>query len=62
VLSMPGSAYYKIANQIAGWLSVVKEYKINSSTKTIVDSLTNTKLQNDDILVNFHFRSFVIAT
>jgi len=29
VLSMPGSAYYNIANQVAKWLSVVKECNIN---------------------------------
>ena len=54
---MPCSAYYKIANQITEWLSVVEECKINSSTKTIVDSLKDTKLENDDILVSFDVSS-----
>lgn len=57
VLSMPGSAYYKIAHQIAEWLSVVEECRINSSTKSIVDSLKDTKLQKDDILVSFDVSS-----
>ena len=39
VLSMPGSAYFKIAIQVSEWLSVVEECKINSSTKVIADSL-----------------------
>lgn len=28
VLSMPGSAYYRVAKQVADWLSVVKECQI----------------------------------
>ena len=32
VLSMPGSCYFKVAEQVAEWLSVVDECKINSST------------------------------
>ena len=30
VLSMPGSAYHQIANQVAEWLSTVPECQINS--------------------------------
>ena len=57
VLSMPGSSYYKIASQIADWLSVVDECNINSSTKSISDSLCDIKLQNDDVLVSFDVSS-----
>ena len=57
VLSMPGSSYYKIASQIADWLSVVDECNINSSTKSISDSLRDIKLQNDDVLVSFDVSS-----
>ena len=39
VLSMPGSVYHKIGNQVAEWLSVVKECQIIASTKSISDML-----------------------
>ena len=38
VLSMPGSAYHKIALETTEWLAVVQECGINSSTKSIADS------------------------
>ena len=57
VLSMPGSAYYKIANQVAEWLSVVEECKINYSTKSIVDSLRDINLERDHVLVSFDVSS-----
>eukprot|EP00794_Sanderia_malayensis_P010390 gene10390-11471_t len=57
VLSMPGSAYYKIANQICKWLSVVEECNINSSTKIISDSLSDIKLKENDELVSFDVTS-----
>ena len=41
VLSMPGLTYFKIAVQVSEWLSIVDECKINSSTKTIANSLRN---------------------
>ena len=53
VLSMPGSAYYKVANQIAEWLSKVPECKINSSTKKINDDVSKIKLKPDEELVSF---------
>ena len=36
VLSMTGSCYFKTAEQVAEWLSVVDECKINSSTQNSV--------------------------
>ena len=39
VLSMPGSAYYKVAKQITFWLSKLPECQIQCSTKTIVTPL-----------------------
>ena len=41
VLSMPGSAYHKIANQVSEWLKVVKECNINSSSQIIVNKRFN---------------------
>ena len=58
VLSMPGSAYHKIAQQLTGWLQVVPECRINSSTKSISDSLRDITLQNDEELVSFDVTSF----
>ena len=53
VLSMPGSAYHKIALQITEWLSVVDECKNNSSTRSISKSLSNIQLHEDEVLVSF---------
>jgi len=53
VLSMPGSAYYKIAKQTAEWLSVVPECQINSLTKDIADKLNKIALKTDHELVSF---------
>ena len=53
VLSMPGSAYHKIALQVADWLSIVDECKINCSTKIIADSLNEINLADDEELVSF---------
>ena len=55
---MPGSAYYKVAKQVAVWLSKVKECQIQCSTKTICDSLSKVKLGEDEILVSFDVSSF----
>ena len=57
VLSMPGSAYHKIAVQVTEWLSVVDECKINSSTKSIADSLKSIKLDEDEVIVSFDVAS-----
>ena len=57
VLSMPGSSYYKIAQCVADWLSVVDECKINSSTKQVSDSLKHIKLGEDEELVSFDVSS-----
>ena len=53
VLSMPGSAYHQIALQTTEWLSVVPECGINSSTKSISDSLKTVKLDTDEEIVSF---------
>ena len=53
VLSMPGSAYYKIGNEIAEWLSAVPECKINSSTKSVSDKLKSIHLEADEEIISF---------
>ena len=53
VLSMPGSPYFNIAKQMANWLSIVSECKINSSTKEIADQLADIVLEDDKELVSF---------
>ena len=57
VLSMPGSAYHKVGIQIADWLSVVGECKINTSTKEISESLNTIHLEDDEELVSFDVSS-----
>ena len=57
VLSMPGSAYHKVGIQIADWLSVVDECKINTSTKEISESLNTIHLEDDEELVSFDVSS-----
>ena len=53
VLSMPGSAYYKIGKQVADWLSVVEECQINTSSQSISQSLKDIKLDDDEELISF---------
>ena len=53
VLSMPGSAYFNIARQVADWLSVVPECNINSSTKEVADKLSDISLPDNTEMVSF---------
>ena len=53
VLSMPGSAYYGIAKQVAEWLAVIPEAQINSSSKKISDQIKNLELNDDEEMVSF---------
>ena len=50
---MPGSPYFNIAKQMADWLNIVPECKINSSTKEIADQLADIVLEDDKELVSF---------
>ena len=53
VLSMPGSAYYAIGNQVGEWLSEVPECQINTSNKQIVDTIKDIELDSSRQLVSF---------
>ena len=53
VLSMPGSSYFKVGDQVAEWLSKVPECKINCSSKMIADKLAEIKLAEDEELISF---------
>ena len=57
VLSMPGSPYYKIAEKVTKWLSVIPESKINCSTKETVDQLKNVTLDPDEVVISFDVSS-----
>ena len=57
VLSIPGSAYHNVATQVAKWLSFVPECQINTSTKTVCDTLSSVKLDKDEVLVSFDVSS-----
>ena len=53
VLSMPGSAYYKIAKQVAEWMAVIPEAQIKSSSKQISDQIKILGLNEDEEMVSF---------
>ena len=53
VVSMPGSAYHKIAKKVSKWLSVVEECKINTSTKSIVEKIADIEQPEGHELVSF---------
>ena len=57
VLSMPGSPYYKIAEKVTKWLSMVPESKINCSTKKTVDQLKDVTLDTDEVVISFDVSS-----
>ncbi len=57
VLSMPGSPYHQVAEQVAEWLAVVPECGINSSTKEISDKISSIRLADDEELVSFDVTS-----
>ena len=40
-----------------GWLNVVKECQIETSTKKIIDSLKTVKLEKDEVIVSFDVTS-----
>ena len=57
VLSMPGSVYHPIANVVTDWMKVVPECQINTSTKSVADSLKEVKLEEDEVIVSFDVSS-----
>ena len=54
---MPGSVYHPIAEKVTGWLNVVKECQIETSTKKIMESLETIKLEEDEVIVSFDVSS-----
>ena len=54
---MPGSAYHKVAQKVAEWLSEVPECGINSSTTTVCESLKDGRLEDDEEMVSFDVSS-----
>ena len=57
IVSMPGSAYHKIAKKVAWWLSRVPECTIQTSTKKVADSLKDIVLSEDEELISFDVTS-----
>ena len=53
VLSMPGSAYHKVALQVAEWLARIPEAQINSSAKQVSEKIKSLKLADDEEVVSF---------
>ena len=54
---MPRSPYYKLAEKITKWLSVLPESKINCSSKQTVDNLRNISLDHDEAVISFDVTS-----
>ena len=50
---MPGSPYYKVAQNVTEWLSVIPDSKINGSVKQTVDNLKNISLNHDEVVISF---------
>ena len=57
VSSMPGSAYHKVGEKITEWLKKVPECNINTSSKSVCDSLKNLTLAKDEEIVSFDVSS-----
>ena len=53
VLSMPASAYYNIAKQVAEWLAVIPQAQINTSSKQISDEIKQLNLGDDEEMISF---------
>ena len=53
VLSMPGSVYHPIAEQVTEWLNVVPQCQINTSTQKIADKLATIKLEENEEIISF---------
>ena len=54
---MPGSPYYKLAEKVTKWLSVIPESKINCSKQKTVDQLKNVKLDPEEVMISFDLSS-----
>ena len=57
VLSMPGSAYHKVALQVAEWLAKIPEAQLNSSAKQVADKVKSLELAEDEEMVSFDVRA-----
>ena len=53
VLSMPGSAYHSVAQQVSEWLSKIPEAQINSSAKLVLDKIKSLELAEYEEMVSF---------
>ena len=50
---MPGSPYYKVAQNVTEWLSAIPDSKINGSAKQTVDNWRNISLNHDEVVFSF---------
>ncbi len=53
VLSMPGSAYHPIAQQVSEWLSTIPEAQISTSAKQVSDKIKSLELNEDEEMISF---------
>ena len=57
IVSMPGSAYNKIAKNISFWFSFVSECNIQTSSEKVANKLRNISLAKDETLLSFDVTS-----
>ena len=57
IVSMPGSAYQRVAKKVASWLAQVPECNINTSPDKIAKQLPNIKLSENESLISFDVSS-----
>ena len=50
---MPGSLYYKPAEKVTEWFSVISESKISCSSRQTVDNLRNISFDHDEVVISF---------
>ena len=53
ILSMPGSAYYKVAEYVAEHLANVPQCNINTSTTEICEKIKELRLEDDEELISY---------
>ena len=57
IVSMPGSAYQNVAKKVAGWLSLVPQCRINTSTEKVTAQLQDMSLTTEESLISFDVTS-----
>ena len=57
VLSIPGSCYENLTNQLSKWFDKIEEAKIETSTINIKRDLMEVSLEEDEVIVSLDVKS-----